>query len=80
MGDISVIRLLNDKNVIFIVYERSKGAVNFANTLGGSPTIMESVRDEDGEGRSWGRVYRLEYVNTGGVDQQEYCEVPQDYN
>ena len=55
-------------------------AVNFANTLGGSPTIMESVRDEDGEGRSWGRVYRLEYVNTGGVDQQEYCEVPQDYN
>lgn len=55
-------------------------AIDFAITLGGSPTIMESVRDEDGEGRSWGRVYTLQWVNDAGYDRQEYREVPQDYN
>lgn len=55
-------------------------AVRVAGTFGTPPVIMESVLDEDGEGRSWGRVYSLQWVNDAGYDRQEYREVPQDFN
>lgn len=55
-------------------------AIRVAGTFGVPPIIMESILDPDGEDRSWGRVYELQWVNDAGYDRQEYCEVPQDYN
>lgn len=49
------------------------GAVRAAERYAVPPVIMESLLDEDGQGRSWGRVFQ---VDADG----RYEEVPQDYS